>query len=1080
MLQKQSMIINFQNGVDTKTDFHQVQADKFLSMENSVFTKGGLLQKRNGFQSLTSLPDATSTYLTTFNGNLTAVGSKFQALSENGTTWLNKGPLLPVDVNVMPLVRSNANQTICDTAISPNNLICTVWTETNPSGRNPVSNTKYVIADSVTGQNVTAPAPIPFAGGSSTSVTQARVFVLGTYFVLVFNNTISGTTHLQYIAIPYANPTSVGANMDISTNTAPLEAFDGVVAASVLYVGWYGGDGALHINSLSAALSLGAGTSFAAQTSAIISACADVTGTPVIYFSTYDGSANGYVQAINPNLSTALAATQYITGETVDVLASAAQNGGVTIFYQVQNFYSYDSNIQTDYIKSRTCTVGGSLGTAVVVLRSVGLGSKAFIVGGNIYFLCQYASHVAGGETVFTVQPTYFLSDVSGNISAKLAYGNANQSYVGGWASVYVNGTTARVSYLIQDLIQAANKGTNLPAGSQTAGIYTQVGINLATFTIGIGTLSSAEIGNDLNISSGLLWSYDGFVATENGFNLYPDFVEASADTVAAGLSPLQYFYQATYEWSDNQGNIFKSAPSIPVTYTILTPPVSFTGNRTSGSNILTSISSFTGLQIGQAISGTGIPANTFITGFNVGLATLAMSNNASSGTNTVTTVTPTAVTSILINVPTLRVTYKTANPVKIVIYRWSTGQPIYYQVTSLTTPVFNDPTIDSVSWSDRLSDAQILGNNIIYTNGGVVENIGAPANAAVTLFDNRLWLIDAEDRNLLWFSKQIIESTPVEMSDLLTFFVAPTTGAQGSTGPCRCIFPLDDKLIIFKDNAIYYVNGTGPDNTGANNNYSQPIFITSAVGCSNQRSIVCVPQGLQFESNKGIWLLGRDLQTQYIGAAVESFNSATVNSALAIPGTNQVRFGLNTGTSLMFDFYYGQWGTFTGISSISATLYQGLHTFMNSAGQIFQEDPGTYLDGANPVLMSFTTAWLNLINFQGYQRAYFFYILGTYYSPHFMNLAIAYDFDSTPTQTVVINPITDPAAASISGTLENWRIFLKKQRCQAVQIQFSETYNAAYAITAGQGLSISGLNVVIGAKKSFRPISNAKSAGRS
>jgi len=96
-----------------------------------------------------------------------------------------------------------------------------------------------------------------------------------------------------------------------------------------------------------------------------------------------------------------------------------------------------------------------------------------------------------------------------------------------------------------------------------------------------------------------------------------------------------------------------------------------------------------------------------------------------------------------------------------------------------------------------------------------VAEDIGPPATKILALFDTRLWLVDAESPNTLWFSKQIIDSTPVEMSDLFTFYIAPTTSSQGSTGPTTALAPMDDKLIIFKGNAAYYINGQGPDNTG-------------------------------------------------------------------------------------------------------------------------------------------------------------------------------------------------------------------------------------------------------------------------
>ncbi len=174
-----------------------------------------------------------------------------------------------------------------------------------------------------------------------------------------------------------------------------------------------------------------------------------------------------------------------------------------------------------------------------------------------------------------------------------------------------------------------------------------------------------------------------------------------------------------------------------------------------------------------------------------------------------------------------------------------------------------------------------------------MVENIGAPPTSVMTLFKSRLFLVDAEDKNLLWYSKQVIESTPVEMSDLFTLFVAPTIGAQGNTGPITALSSMDDKLIIFKKNAIYYLVGVGPDNTGASNDFSDPVFVTSTVGCDEQNSIVFTPNGLQFQSDKGIWLLGRDLSTTYIGSPVEESNASYVYRFIrkSISGASRIIF---------------------------------------------------------------------------------------------------------------------------------------------------------------------------------------------
>jgi hypothetical protein len=445
------------------------------------------------------------------------------------------------------------------------------------------------------------------------------------------------------------------------------------------------------------------------------------------------------------------------------------------------------------------------------------------------------------------------------------------------------------------------------------------------------------------------------------------------------------------------------------------------------------------------------------------------------------------------INIPTLRLTYKIENPISIHVYRWSVANQVYYEVTNILAPLLNDTTVDFVTFVDTLPDADIIGNNIIYTNGGVVEDVNAPASSIMTLADTRLWLVDAEDPNLLWYSKQVIEGTPVEMSDLFTYYVPPTIGAQGSTGPITAIAPMDGNLIIFKKNAINYISlsAGGPDNTGANSQYSQPIFITSTVGCANQQSIVFTPAGLLFQSGQGIWLLDRNLQVSYLGAPVEGFNDSIVESALNIPGTTQVRFTLNTGEILMYDYYYNQWGTFEGAPGISSCVYQNLHTYLNSAGQVFQETPGVFLDGTNPVLMSFLTGWIQLQGISGFQRLWELQLLGSYISPHLLNIQLGYDFGSLSEQAI-IDPInftgvygSDQLYGQTSpfggpGSLEQWRIMPGTEQCQAFQIALQEIYDPSYGVQAGAGFTLSAITCVLGLSRSYRPIKASNTVGTS
>jgi hypothetical protein len=1017
-LNKMPVNINFAKGLDTKTDPYQVAVGNFLSLENSIFTKAGLLQKRNGFGNLSTLPQA-ATFLTTFNDDLTAIGSSLQAYSQSFETWVNKGALEPVTLSTLPLIRSNTNQKAVDSAVSPNGLVCTVYTDVisspPPVSAPTIVNYKYVMADSTTGQNIIPPTVITTLG--STQIEGHRVFVLGQYFVIVFTTIIGSTPHLQYVAISYVNPTIVTPTVNITSQyiPSPSVSFDGVVLNGYLYLAWAGSDigGAIRITKIDSTLVQANTVIFSGQTATLMSVVADINTN--IYVSFYDSiSSNTYILCVNGQLSTIFSPVLIVSSSTILNITSITHQitsvvSTCEVILEHDNTYSYDSSIHTSYITNLTVSLGGVPTSETLIARSVGLASKAFIWNNTVYFLTIYSS---------AYQPTYFLMNDAGQIVAKLAYSNASQDPIVGPPSVSINGNVIQMAYLYKDLIQAVNKSLTAATSSP---VYSQTGINLVSFNIGSSQLSTAEIGSNLNISGGFLWMYDGYVPTEQGFHLWPDYVEAEWSATGGNMAaqPLAlentnvYCYQVTYEWTDNQGNAFRSAPSIPVFITT---------------------------------TGTGVTG------------------------------------SVTLNIPTLRLTYKIANPVKIVIYRWSVAQQNFFQVTSITAPLLNDMTVDSITYVDTLADSAILGNNLIYTTGGVLEDIGPPSTQSVALFQSRLFMVDAEDPNLLWFSKQVIEDTPVEMSDLLTIYVPPTIGAQGSTGNIRCLAAMDDKLILFKQDALYYINGTGPDNTGANNQFSDAIYITSNVGSANQQSIVLMPQGLMFQSDKGIWLLGRDLSTQYIGAPVEKFTlSATVLSAIAVPGTNQVRFTMDSGITLMYDYYYGQWGTFINIPALSSTIYQSLHTYIDQYNRVKQETPGAYLDGATPVLMSFTTSWLNIAGLQGYERAYFFYLLGTYLSPHKLALQIAYDYNASPTQQSIITPDNQTPnwggdnlwgsgqAWGGPGNVEPWRVFLQNQKCQALQITMNEQFDPAYGTIPGAGLTLSGINLIVGLKKGYR-----------
>jgi hypothetical protein len=1115
-VQKQPVTINFAQGLNTKTDPWQLPIGQFEQLKNAFFQKGGLLKKRPGYGYI-SLDTPPSTYITTLNGNLTAIGTSINAYSPELAQWISRGKIQPCSLSVLPLIRNNLNQTQVDTAIA-NNLVLTVYTEINGL----VSTYKYAVADATTGQNIVVPTAIPpYAFG--TVAGAPRAFVVGGSFLIVCPVTVSGSTYLQYVAVPTLNLAAPSAPQQVTSDIYAAipgtpGGWDGVAVNSggtgqlvVAYNSTTGGQG-IHVATLSAgqiaansASSVIRSFTNSAYKAGVLSVCVDQTSSPNIYYVSFwnPTTTNAYTLGVYTSfgaITQQFAPQETFTSVTLNNMTSAALNASCTIFADVANTYGYNSTIVSDFIDAVTVSSAGAVGTPYVAVRSTGLASKAFVVNSTVYFLASYTS---------PFQPTYFLINGTAStaaapiITAKLAYQNGGGYLANGLPGVSISGEAARLGYLFKDDVDALST-ENVSQQTVIGGIYSQTGINLITFTIGTESIQTVEAANNLQISGGYLGQYDGYLPVEHNFFLFPDSVEATwtedsiktptgtasngsttitlssgtgvypgmtiADTTNSTYIPAgtviltvsgttvvmsaaathaisgdslsiqgnvwaqpdaatntdAYYYQVTYEWTDNQGLAYRSTPSIPIAVT-------------------TTMSAKRGI--------------------------------------------------ISINVPTLRLTAKTANPVKIVVYRWSVENQTYYQATSILYPVLNSTTTDYVTWVDTQTDAEIVGSNILYTTGGTAPDFNAPATNLMTEFDNRLWTIDAENPNTARPSKTLIPNAPVEMSPGFSIYVSPTTGTTKSLGPITAHFPLDDKLIFFFRDGMCYINGTGPDNLGTTaagsplGNYSQPTYISSTVGCTNPNSIVLTPDGLMFQSDKGIWLLDHDLGTDYIGAAVEDFNQFAVTSAQAIPSTNYVLFTLDgTAQFLMFDYYYKQWGTFEGVNGAASCIYRNLHTVLDVYGNVSQQTPSAYLDGGTPVLMSFVLGWINLATLQGYQRIYDFYFLMKYLSPHFINCQIAYDYNYSALDSVLLkpqnfspptpSPFGVPTPVGSPGQLEQWRVHAKRQLCQSFQLSVQEIWDPTLSPIPGAGFTMSGLTARVGLKSATRPIPGSQSGG--
>jgi hypothetical protein len=433
------------------------------------------------------------------------------------------------------------------------------------------------------------------------------------------------------------------------------------------------------------------------------------------------------------------------------------------------------------------------------------------------------------------------------------------------------------------------------------------------------------------------------------------------------------------------------------------------------------------------------------------------------------------------ITIPTLRLTDK--ENVAIELYRTEDDGTSYYKVTNDLSPLMNDTSVDSVNFTDTLSDTSLIAKEALYTTGGVYENVQAPASFQVATYNGDRLAVVGEQANRVYFSKQVTEGFPVEFTDL----IYRDTDQVG--GPITMIKAMSDKLIATSEDCTYYAAGEGPDNRGQNDTLSNFEDVAGDIGCTEPASAVLTSNGLYYKSRKGIYVLTGNLSLSYIGARVEEYNSSTITSAKVVGQLNQIRFTLSESRALVYNYNLDRWATFENHGARSAEVVGNDYFYLREDGTPYKENRTKFADGSSPIKFRIETGWLSLTGLQGFQRAYKALLLGDFKSAHKLRIKVAYDFKEAWVHEVLINPtdfINDSTYGDDSpygsgspyggdGNLYQMRVDFKQQRCQSIKLLIEDAQTEA-----GEGLSLSGITIEVGAKAGVQRVPTANQYGTS
>lgn len=409
---------------------------------------------------------------------------------------------------------------------------------------------------------------------------------------------------------------------------------------------------------------------------------------------------------------------------------------------------------------------------------------------------------------------------------------------------------------------------------------------------------------------------------------------------------------------------------------------------------------------------------------------------------------------------------------VSVEVYRNSLSDTVFKKVGAILIQDFTLPI--AYSFTDELANNS--ANETLYTTGGILENDPPPVSNIFCTHQDRIFCVNEENPNQVYFSKLCTPGVGVGFSAFLYFNVE-----NSPNGPYERIMglgSLDDKLIILKSNSLHAVFGDGPNNLGVGS-FSTPKLISSDTGCIDPRSIVSTSDGLFFKSPKGIYLLSRSMEVIYIGADVEAFNDQEITSAVLLPTLNQVRFTTRNAVELNYSYFYKQWAYSTGLEAQHAITWKGKFTHLKSSGSACAESQ-SYLDGVTPITQRIATGWIKLAGIENFQRIYRFQFIGTWKSEHKVRAKIYYDYEDYAWDEVVITPLatgynttTKPDMIDIYTGANNgvyeYEIQLSRQKCMAVKIELNDFDHT------GESFSLTGMSMIVGLKKGLNKLTSNK-----
>ena len=390
---------------------------------------------------------------------------------------------------------------------------------------------------------------------------------------------------------------------------------------------------------------------------------------------------------------------------------------------------------------------------------------------------------------------------------------------------------------------------------------------------------------------------------------------------------------------------------------------------------------------------------------------------------------------------------------------------------TPLVTEITSNTTTGLLTFTDNTADTVLAVQAIMYRQPGTtnspVDRYAPPAARFVVQHKDRLFCTDAFGQRVC-YSSFFVDGEQPWFNPAFSFYV------HAGTGPITALASMDGRLFVFKRDAIFVVDGDGPGEAGpTGNEFSPPQSLASVYGCVDHRSLVVTPKGIMYRSTRGIEMLSRSLQVDWVGERVYTTldaNPSTTGSC--IDRNSRVRWTLaaaeptsgfyyQTGVQVIYDTACDAWSVerHTGYTGIYGQAYANIGVvndngtskvvFADGYIGIATEDLVTRQDSLGYyVPFKIESGWIKQ-GPQARQRVSDIMLLAKKRigANHALKISFAYDYSDTYTQTYTWEP-----GALNAFALEELNMQPSKQTVLAIRVKVEDQAPALVPIVSSTG----------------------------